>query len=215
VLEKSLKKTAVYAYYIAPSAVSCFRVLLALALVFTFNDLTSVFIGCAVGIVFGLDALDGILARWLNSQSLIGSFIDIFCDRAVELIFLQCFVRSGLVPFWFVLVFYGRVALTDGCRMRAFKMNKMSAMGIYLARPWRFLVLSKWSRSLYGGLKGVFFGLLLLAVHRGARSLSQVETVLMWSVLIFSVLRAWPILLSYFPNREDLVGSQGDKAIPS
>ena len=36
---------------------------------------------------------------------------------------------------------------------------------------------------------------------------------MMVSVLIFSVLRAWPILVSYFPNREDLVGSQGDNAI--
>lgn len=206
-LENTLKKTTVWARYIAPSAVSCFRVLLALVLVSTFNDLSSLLIGIFVVVVFALDALDGIMARLLNSQSLSGSFIDIFCDRAVELIFLQCFVRGGLVPLWFVLVFYGRIAITDGCRIRAFKMKRVSAMGIHLARPWRVLVLSKWSRSLYGMLKGVFFGLLLLAMRRGATVLSPVETVMMVSVLTFSVLRAWPILISNFLSREDLIGS--------
>lgn len=209
--EICLRKIDISARYIAPSAVSCFRVALAVVLLANFQDFGSpLLVGALVAVVFGLDAVDGILARNLKSQSLPGSFVDIFCDRAVELIFLQHFVSNGLVPLWFVLVFYGRIALTDGCRMRAFKMKRVSATGIYLPRPWRFLVLSKLSRSLYGAVKAVFFGLLLLAMRGGATSLSPLEVGMMIVVLSFSLLRAGPILFSYFPKLSDSAGVQVD-----
>jgi CDP-diacylglycerol--glycerol-3-phosphate 3-phosphatidyltransferase len=194
--------------YVIPSAVSAVRVLLAILLVTKVGSrpeeiLVAAFLG--VPIVFILDAVDGILARRLNSQTLAGSFIDIAADRLVEFLFLQHFVRAGLVPLWFILVFYGRIVLTDACRMRAFRMEKISAIGIHLPRPWRLFVLSKFSRSAYAALKGVFFSLLLLAMYRGDTSLSLLESGILVCVLVFSILRALPILITYFPRRIELI----------
>jgi phosphatidylglycerophosphate synthase len=194
--------------YIIPSAVSAVRVFLAILLVIKAASRTEEILVAAllgVPIVFILDAVDGILARRLNSQTLTGSFIDIAADRLVEFIFLQHFIRAGLVPLWFVLIFYGRIVLTDTCRMRAFRMEKVSAAGILLPLPWRFFVLSKFSRSAYAALKGVLFSLLLLAIYRGDTSLSLLESGILLSVLAFSILRAIPILITYFPRRIDLI----------
>jgi phosphatidylglycerophosphate synthase len=159
-----------------------------------------------VPIIFSLDAIDGILARRLNSQSLLGSFIDIAADRLVEFIFLQYFISAGLVPLWFILVFYTRIVLTDACRIRAFKMEKVSAAGILLPRPWHFFVLSKFSRSAYAALKAVLFSVLLLTMYRGEKSLSPLELSIFFSVMVFSILRAVPILVNYFPRSIKLRG---------
>jgi phosphatidylglycerophosphate synthase len=204
--QHSPKPTSTVAYVI-PSAISVIRVLLAYFLVTEVANRSegipfAAFIG--VPIVIILDAVDGIFARYLNSQSLLGSFIDIAADRFVEFLFLQQFIRAGLVPLWFILVFYCRIVLTDACRMRAFRMEKVSATGIFLPLPWRFFVLSKFSRSAYAVLKGVLFSVLLLAMYRGDRSLSLLESGILLSVLAFSILRAIPILITYLPRRMEL-----------
>jgi phosphatidylglycerophosphate synthase len=201
--QRDAKTTGVIPYII-PSAVSAARVLLAVLIITNVASppeeiLIAAFLG--VPIVFILDAVDGILARRLNSQTLLGSFIDIAADRLVEFIFLQHFIRVGLVPLWFVLIFYCRIVLTDACRMRAFRLERVSATGILLSYPWRSFVLSKFSRSAYAGLKAALFSVLLLAMHRGDASRSLLESGILLSVLAFSLLRAMPILITYFPRR--------------
>lgn len=195
--------------YAAPSAVSVLRVLLAATVIIFISRYPAATVLVAVlGIivVFSLDAFDGVLARWLNSQTLIGSFIDIAADRAVEFIFLQHFVRAGLVPLWFGVAFYCRILMTDACRVLAFGMERVSASGIFLPARLRTLVLSKVSRTAYGALKGVFFGVLLLGEYRGHTSLSSLERTIMFGVLAFSILRASPILFTYLPRLLDLRG---------
>jgi len=208
-LNQTSVKTLRLIRYATPTAVSFVRVLLAVILVKLVDSWSEgVLVAALVGvpIVITLDAVDGILARRLNSQTLLGSFIDIAADRLVEFIFLQYFIRAGLLPLWFVMVFYGRIVLTDACRMRAFKLEKVSAAGILLPRPWRFFVLSKFSRSVYAALKGVLFSVLLLVLHRGNKSLSILEYSILFSVLAFSIIRAVPILFTYFPRRINLLG---------
>lgn len=201
--EQSTSKPTGIIRYILPSAVSFLRVLLAIFLIveidkFPAGMLFAAFVG--VPIIFTLDAVDGILARRLNSQTLLGSFIDIAADRLVEFLFLQYFIRAGLIPLWFVLVFYGRIVLTDACRMCAFRMERVPATGIILPRRWRFLVLSKLSRSAYASLKGVLFSVLLLTMYQGGASLSILDFGILLSVLFFSLLRAIPILVTYLPR---------------
>ncbi len=206
--QKSLKHIS-KPRYIIPSAVSVIRVFIALLIVVKIGDWREgIPIAALIGvpIVIILDAVDGILARHLNSQTLLGSFIDIAADRLVEFIFLQYFVRAGLVPLWFVLVFYGRIVLTDACRMRAFKREKVSANGIFLPQPWHFLVLSKLSRSSYAALKGMFFSMLLLTMYIGDMSFSLLRLNIMIAVLTFSMLRAIPILITYLPPEANLIG---------
>lgn len=200
-------KLTVRARYALPSAVSVLRVLLALLLVSPLCDsperiLIAAFFG--VPIVMFLDAVDGILARRFNSQTLLGSFIDIAADRLVEFLFLQYFVRAGLVPSWFIWIFYIRIVLTDACRLRAFGMEQVSTTGIFLPKPWRFLVLSKLSRSGYGAIKGILFSVFLLGMRQGQTSYSFLGFCIMLTVLAFSVLRAVPILFTYLPVRGQL-----------
>ena len=207
-LDQDGLKPAGYARYLTPSAISVLRVLLAIFLVTEMVKWPTGMLAAAllgVPIVFILDAVDGIIARRLNSQTLLGSFIDIAADRAVEFIFLQYFVSAGLVPLWFVLIFYGRILLTDACRIHAFAMKKVSINGIILPQPWRVLVLSKLSRSGYGALKGALCGVLLLVMYRGDTSLSVLELGILIGVLAFSILRATPILITYLPRRRDLI----------
>jgi phosphatidylglycerophosphate synthase len=192
--------------YIIPSAVSVVRVFLAVLLVTEINaSAERMLVAALVGvpIVIILDAVDGMLARQLNSQTMLGSFIDIAADRLVEFIFLQYFVSAGLIPLWFILFFYGRIVLTDACRIRAFGMEKVSANGILLPQPLKVLVLSKLSRSSYATLKGVFFSLLFLVMYNGNISLSLLELSIMLGVLAFSLLRAAPILIIYLPRQKE------------
>ena len=200
--------------YAIPSVISIVRVCLAVLLLLVVEMwhwptflLLAAFLG--MPIIFALDGVDGILARRLNSQTLLGSFIDIAADRAVEFVFLLYFVSAGLVPLWFVLAFYGRIVLTDACRIRAFAMEKVSASGIILPQPWRTLVLSKWSRSGYAVFKGVLFSALLLVMYRGDKSLSLLELSILLCVLAFSILRAVPILIIYLPREGDLIPQRG------
>ena len=191
--------------YILPSAVSVVRVILALAIVEKVGDWTAgmpvvAFLGVLIVIV--LDAVDGIIARYFNSQTLLGSFIA--ADRLVEFIFLQYFVRAGLVPLWFVLIFYTRILLTDGCRIRAFSMDRVSATGIFLPGWRRIFVLSKFSRSTYAVFKGLLFCTLFLAMHNGKTLPSLPEFSIMLGVLAFSLLRAIPILITYLPHSRNL-----------
>jgi phosphatidylglycerophosphate synthase len=194
--------------YVLPSAVSIARVLIALMLVSVMTQWPSgVLISALIGvpIVMFLDGLDGILARRLQTETVLGSFMDIVADRAVEFIFLQQFVNVHLIPLWFVVVFYGRILLTDSCRVLAFRMDKVSASGILLSSKWRPLVLSRFSRSAYATLKGVFFSVLMLGQYNGHTSLTTLETVIMAAVLAFSLLRATPILMTYLPRVSELV----------
>ncbi len=199
--------------YVIPSAVSAVRVILAILLLAMTNGqpngmLFAALIG--VPIIMALDAVDGMLARHLNSQTMLGSFIDIAADRLVEFIFLLFFVSAGFVPLWFVVIFYGRIILTDACRMWAFRTERVSAEGIFLPEPLRVLVLSKLSRSGYAALKGIMFSLMLLAMYQGKASLSWLEFGTMLGVLAFSLLRAAPILFTYLPWRKD-VENLGDR----
>jgi CDP-diacylglycerol---glycerol-3-phosphate 3-phosphatidyltransferase len=196
------EKTKRQALYLVPSFVSVIRVLFAVLLVtFAVNSSPGLLVSAVFGVplVMFLDAVDGMVARRYNVQTLLGSFVDIAADRLVEFIFIQYFVSIGLVPLWFILIFYGRIFLTDICRILAFRKNSVSPTGILLPPSLHSLVLSKLSRSGYAAIKGVFFSLLLLVIYREQSSLSVLEFGTMLSVLVFSLLRATPILITYLP----------------
>lgn len=193
--------------YIIPSAVSVLRVLLAITIIAAITrwpSITVVAICIGIPVVFTLDAVDGMVARWLNVPTLLGSFIDIAADRAVEFIFLRYLINEGVIPLWFPAIFYGRILVTDACRVLAFGMQRVVANGIMLPRRLRPLVLSKASRTIYAALKAVLFGVLLLGRHAGHPSRTPLELGLMFSVLTCSMLRASPIVFTYLPRWREL-----------
>jgi phosphatidylglycerophosphate synthase len=192
--------------YIIPSGVSGIRVLMAIGIIATvtrFPSMTGVLTWIGIPLVFALDAVDGMLARWLKVPTVIGSFIDIVADRAIEFIFIQHFLNEGVIPWWFVAIFYGRILITDMCRVLAFGKQRVLAAGIMLPARLRGLVLSRASRTIYGALKGVFFGVVLLQMHDGRTQLTPLELGLMFSMLAFSILRASPIVITYLPRWRD------------
>ncbi len=185
----------------APSAISAFRVVLAFVLIQLLIMRPHWAPVLAIGIlfVFLLDAVDGIVARRLESQSLLGSFVDIVADRLVEFCFFSHFVGLGLVPFWFIAMFYGRILVTDACRVRAFRMKRVSPAGITLSPFGQAAVLSKWSRSSYALLKALLFCLLTVQTSNFSAVPGAVSRVTLVAVLTFSLVRALPIVVMYGP----------------
>lgn len=197
--------------YTIPSGISVVRVLLAISMVAAITSwpsTTRVVTWIGIPVVFTLDALDGVLARKLKVPTLIGSFVDIAADRAVEFIFLRHFITEGVIPWWFGAIFYGRILVTDACRILAFGKQRIQAAGIMLPSHLRWLVLSKASRTIYAALKAVFFGVLLLGMQDGHTALSPLELALMLSVLACSILRASPIIITYLPRWRELSGAK-------
>lgn len=197
--------------YAIPSGVSGVRVFLAISMfaaITSWPSTATVVTWIGIPVVFALDAVDGVLARWLKVPTLIGSFIDIAADRAVEFIFLQHFISEGIIPWWFGAIFYGRILITDMCRILAFGKQRVLANGIVLPARLRGLVLSKTSRTIYAGLKALFFGVLLLGKHASHSSLTLIEFSLMVSVLTCSLLRASPIIVTYLPRWQELTATK-------
>lgn len=71
----------------------------------------------AIPIIFGLDAVDGIIARKRNGTSEIGAVLDIVADRVIENTFWIYFTAMGLIPSWMPIVVMTRGILTDRLRL--------------------------------------------------------------------------------------------------
>jgi CDP-diacylglycerol---glycerol-3-phosphate 3-phosphatidyltransferase len=109
--------------------------------------------------LISLDAIDGIVARWLKETSEVGGVFDIVADRIVENCFWIYFAAKGSISFWIPFIIISRGILTDDIRgvaltkgMTAFgeKTLQKSAIG-------KALVSSRWSRGLYGLSKMLAF----------------------------------------------------------
>lgn len=153
-----------------------------------------------ITIIFLLDGLDGIIARKLKTTSLFGSFLDIFGDRLIEFVFILKLFTAGLLPAWFPTLFYGRILLTDFCRIAAYGEDRVPPSGILLPKQLSGIVLSKASRSLYGFMKMIFFINGFLVIYT-TQSRLHIEILLPFSylILVMSAIRAFPILHSYLP----------------
>ena len=112
-----------------------------------------------VAITIYLDALDGYVARKLGVSSDIGALFDIVGDRIVEAVLWIYFSATGLITFWAPLIIVTRGFLTDSVRTVAFgKGHTPFGEKTMMRSPvTRFLVSSRFSRGLYGGLKTVLF----------------------------------------------------------
>jgi cardiolipin synthase len=57
------------------------------------------------------DALDGLLARWLNQKTAIGSFLDPLADKLLSMTGFVTLSLVGPIPAWFVIVVISRDVL--------------------------------------------------------------------------------------------------------
>jgi len=147
-----------------------------------------------------MDSLDGILARRLGQQTLVGSALDIAADRAVEIVFWVTYAHLRLIPVAIPITVVIRGTLTDSIRSVALQ-HGQSAHSMMRSKLGRWLVASPAMRSGYGIAKGFSFGLLALtlALRSAGSAASQpvwvAGLVLAWVSVGICVLRGLPVIV--------------------
>ena len=161
-------------------------------------------------LIIYMDALDGYVARKLNTASDFGALFDITGDRIVENVYWIYFATIGMISLWIPVIVIARGFLTDSLRSIAFAEGK-TAFGertMMRSKFTRFLVSSRFSRGVYGVSKAVIFCYLggLIAL-RGAMnhfsftlssnvlfSLELIGRVIAYMVLVMCLIRGLPVL---------------------
>ena len=181
--------------------VSLFRaaVTIYLLLLFKVDIKISVFLGLTI-FIFILDGVDGILARQLKICSLTGSFLDVLSDRIIEFSYILFFYSYDIIPLWFPFLFYLRILFSDISRFYAYSINHVTPTGIILNEKSRSIVLSSFSRTTYGLIKLVLFCSLYFQLKGHVFwNFELINEILLINVLVFSYMRAIPIVGKYFP----------------
>jgi CDP-diacylglycerol---glycerol-3-phosphate 3-phosphatidyltransferase len=112
-------------------------------------------------IVIGLDAVDGWIARRRGETSRFGSIFDIVVDRVVENVLWLVLANLHAVPLWVAILFITRGFLVDG--IRAPEVAAGATPFSVTTGGWgQVLVASRFMRGLYGTVKALTFGWLLL-----------------------------------------------------
>lgn len=151
-----------------------------------------------------LDALDGFIARCLNTTTLNGSIYDILADRIIENIFFIYFAAFSLFSFWFAIIIIIRGLTIDAIRTLYLARGKTAfGASTFHTLPWaKLLTCSKLSRGSYNTLKMITF-ILYAAIlmpeniifnHLSMRELEFAATICLWTTLTLAILRALPVL---------------------
>ncbi len=167
-------------------------------------------------LIIALDGLDGWVARRRGEASVFGSVFDIAADRVVENVLWIVLADLDLVPVWVALVFVVRGLLVDSIRCHGAGRGE-TPFGM-LRSPWgRFLVAGRFMRGLYGAVKAVAFGWILLLQPwpalfpelwaRWGESLQAVTDALILLAVALCLLRAAPVVAEFAAT--ELRGAQG------
>ena len=112
-------------------------------------------------LVIFLDAVDGFVARKFNETSVFGAVFDIIVDRVTENVLWIVLADLRLIPVWVAIVFITRSLAVDSIRSTG--AEKGTAPFSMVATGWgKFLVAGRFMRGLYGALKTVAFGWILM-----------------------------------------------------
>lgn len=110
-------------------------------------------------LLISLDAVDGVVARWLNEASELGGIFDIVADRIVENCFWIYFAAQGVISVWIPFIVLTRGLLTDDIRSIALSkgMTAFGAKTLQRSVLGKAIVSSRLSRGLYGLSKALAF----------------------------------------------------------
>lgn len=170
--------------------------------------------------LISLDAVDGIVARWLKEASDIGGVFDIIADRIVENCFWIYFAARGVISVWLPFIVLTRGFLTDDIRSVALSKG-MTAFGektLQKSVIGKALVSSRWSRGLYGLSKALaFFSLIfiqglqmpgseLLIGKNAQHTIIVAGYAIIYITIGFCILRGIPVFVDgfslLFPKRD-------------
>ena len=143
----------------------------------------------AIPIIFGLDAVDGIIARKRNETSEIGAVLDTVADRVVENTFWIYFTAAGLIPLWMPITVMTRGIFTDGLR-RYITQETGSWVSV--------LKESRTSRGLYGGAKMFTFMTLASATIFKFPVLERVSLGFAILTVTFCLIRGLPTVIEIY-----------------
>jgi CDP-diacylglycerol--glycerol-3-phosphate 3-phosphatidyltransferase len=171
-------------------------------------------------LIIALDGLDGYVARRRGETSVFGSIFDIAVDRVVELILWVVLGHLGLIPMWVAVVFIVRGTIVDSIRYGAITGGE-TAFGM-MRSPWgRFLVAGRFMRALYGAVKAVTFGWVLLlqplpalvpsfwAAWAGVCGL--VTMILIAASVALCILRGLPVVIEFVVDQKVFGGTRGPR----
>lgn len=146
-----------------------------------------------------MDAVDGIVARQRQEETLLGSVLDIAADRAVEIILWVVYAYLALIPLVIPLTVIIRGSLTDSIREAGYNRGQ-SAHALMTSNWGRWLVAGRPMRAAYGIVKAVAF--VLLAATLALQSMASAWVALAWAVaqglswvaLVLCIVRGVPVL---------------------
>ena len=151
-----------------------------------------------------MDSFDGLIARARGEVSLLGSTLDIAVDRAFELILWVVFAHLSLIPIVIPIIVITRGTLTDA--IRSVGMSDGKAAFDQVNHPIsRFLVSSRFMRTLYGISKGFAFAFLTIALgyitlnHPWAKYVYIAAQILSWFAIMNTILRGLPVIIESYP----------------
>ena len=133
---------------------------LLVALIYVDNTYLNMFNVLLCALIFGLDRLDGYVAKKLGSRTEFGGVLDVVGDRMVESILWICLADLDLIPIWIPIVVISRGFITDGFRSYALSKGE-TTFAMMKSKVGKLLVASPASRLLYGLSKTVLFTLAL------------------------------------------------------
>lgn len=114
-----------------------------------------------LALIIMLDGVDGYVARKRRETSVFGAIFDIAVDRVVEIVLWVVLSDLGLIPVWVPLLFIVRGVIVDSIRYAAISEGE-TAFGMMKSPIGRFVVAGRFMRGLYGTVKALTFGWVLL-----------------------------------------------------
>ena len=186
------------------NAITLYRLFLTFIVIIIFGRHPYINIACVVtiGIIFLLDAVDGIVARKQNQTSTFGAVFDIAADRIIENVFWIYFAFIDLIPVWMPIAVVTRGFLTDGVRSIALTDGKtpFEMMSI----PWtRALTSSRISRFFSGISKALaFIFLSTIPVLKDTypntpitETFSLISLIIAYVAVVICLIRGFPVLI--------------------
>lgn len=146
-----------------------------------------------------MDAIDGIIARQRQEETLLGSVLDIAADRAVEIILWVVYAQLGLITMLIPITVIIRGSLTDSIREAGYDRGQ-TAHALMTSSWGKWLVAGRPMRAAYGIVKAVAFVLLALTLALQAMASPWTETIWLlasaasWISLVLCIVRGVPVL---------------------
>jgi CDP-diacylglycerol--glycerol-3-phosphate 3-phosphatidyltransferase len=163
--------------------------------------------------IFVSDGLDGYVARKRHETSLFGALFDIAGDRIVELTLWIVMADIDLVPIWVPLVFIIRGVIVDTIRSSNAVAQGVAPFALMRSRVGKFVVASKFVRTLYAVVKAAAFAGLslqhplpaLLPILWGyvGWPLTALTYFFVYLAVVLCIARGLPVVAEFVQARKD------------